>query len=85
MIRVGDYLSLEKISNDARLVLTVHDELVYEIRKKSVPDTVKKIKEIMENVIPQNEMAGIPLIVKTSVGQNWGNMEEVIDWVGVDA
>ncbi|MEK7185130.1 MAG: DNA polymerase, partial [Patescibacteria group bacterium] len=74
MIRVDDYLKLEKLTEDAHLVMTVHDELVYEVRKSASAKIVPKISEIMERLIAPEKTAGVPLVVKASVGPNWGNV-----------
>lgn len=58
---------------NVNLVLHIHDELVYEAPKGSVPDVVKKLKGCMENCYSMN----IPLTVKVKVGQDWGTMQVV--------
>ena len=63
----------KEISNkkDINMILQVHDELLFEIKKESVDKYTPLIKEIMEGVID----LGIPLIVDVKVGSNWGEME----------
>jgi len=77
MIRVNDFLASEKLLEDVRLVLTVHDELVYEIREALVAKIAPKIRKIMEDVIAPEEMTGVPLVVKAEAGADWGNMKEI--------
>lgn len=77
MIRADDFLKSAHLAGDAHLVLTVHDELVYEVRESAAAKIVPKIREIMEKILAPEKTAGVPLVVKASVGKNWGNMEEI--------
>lgn len=56
---------------NVKLILHVHDELVYEVPKDIVNDVVRKLKVEMENCWPLR----VPLRVKVKVGNNWGAME----------
>lgn len=55
------------INYQAKLLLQVHDELVFELPLEEIAELSNKIKEIMENVIPLK----IPLIVDIHTGNNW--------------
>jgi len=48
-------------------MLTVHDELCFSIKNE---DQVKKIKDLMENCIPDLQ---IPSRIDVGIGTNWGN------------
>jgi DNA polymerase-1 len=52
---------------DAKLILTVHDELVVEAPENQAEEIAKEMKEIMENVIK----LCVPLEVEIGIGQNW--------------
>ena len=54
----------------SRLLLQVHDELVFEIKDDIIEETVPKIKELMEGVVKLE----VPLVVNIKVGQNWGEI-----------
>ncbi len=58
---------------EANLLLTVHDELVFEVKKGEEKRAGRKIKEIMEGAIRLE----VPLVAEVKVGQNWGEMEEL--------
>lgn len=58
---------------DDKLILTVHDELVFEVPESEVVAIGKMIKDIMENVTKLK----VPLIVNLKVGKNWQEMKEV--------
>ena len=55
----------------ARMVLTVHDELVFEVPEGSVPEAMDRVKRAMETVYPLD----VPLDVDIGSGVNWGDVE----------
>ena len=75
MIEIAAWIEKEKHQEDIHLLLTVHDELVFEVRETSVETCAKAFKKVMENVLPHTETRGIPLIVEGKSGPNWGKME----------
>jgi DNA polymerase-1 len=54
----------------ARMVLTVHDELVFEVPEASVPEAMERVKRAMETVYPLD----VPLEVDIGSGVNWGDV-----------
>ncbi len=76
MIRVNEYIEKEKLEDSVSLILTIHDELVYEIKKEIVADVRQKIVETMESIILPAEIKGVPLVVSSAVGKNWGEMKK---------
>jgi len=58
---------------DARMVLQVHDELVFEISKKRLTEFAGVVKDGMENVMNLK----VPLRVDIEAGKNWLETEEV--------
>ncbi len=74
MKKVYDELVKKGIINDVKLVLQVHDELIYEIKKEKVEEAVEIIKKGMVSVIPEEFLRGlntVPLEVSYGVGENW--------------
>ena len=51
----------------ARMILTVHDELLFEAPAESVEETVALVREHMESAVPLK----VPLTVDIGVGQDW--------------
>jgi DNA polymerase-1 len=51
----------------ARMVLTVHDELVFEVEETRIEEAARSIRESMEKAI---ELA-VPLVVDVGWGKNW--------------
>ena len=71
MAMINIYQEIEG-DEDIKILLQVHDELVFEVKKDKVKKYTKKIKEIMENV----HHFPVPIKVDVSVGENWGELEK---------
>ena len=65
MVRVDKMIQDEQL--DARLLLQVHDELLFEVRTDKQQQLAKKFKSAMENVVRLD----VPLVVDVGVGYNW--------------
>ena len=57
---------------EARMLLQVHDELVFEIKENKVEESIKIIKNIMENTHLQYKDFNVPLTVDYGIGDTWG-------------
>jgi DNA polymerase-1 len=75
MSRINTFLEKEKLSDKVFLILQIHDELIYEMKKDVAKDVSEKIKKIMQEVMDGVDTKGIPVIANASLGKNWGNME----------
>jgi len=76
MVRVNQYLAKRELLGSVRLVLQVHDELIYEVKKSYVEEVAKEIKHIMEHILTKEQTHGVPLLVDVSTGANWGEMKD---------
>lgn len=74
MIQADAWLTKKKLHTDVRLVLQVHDELVYEVRENKFSDVAREIEKIMEGVLTQKQSAGVPISVDVLAGDNWGEL-----------
>jgi DNA polymerase-1 len=77
MVKIDEFLSNKGLSNDVRLILQVHDELVYEVKDSVVNNIWRSIKDIMESCLPKNVSEGVPIVTDTSIGKSWGEMEKI--------
>ncbi len=69
MIRVPPALHKAKLG--ARMLLQVHDELLLEVPKAEVDETVETVREVMEKAsLPALELE-VPLVVDAGVADNW--------------
>ena len=65
MINIHKRLKKEK--SLTKMIIQVHDELVFEVPENEVDDTIVIIKEEMEGVYPLR----VPLKVDINIGKNW--------------
>ena len=65
MINIQDWLETEKLNT--KMVLQVHDELLFDVPQNEVDLISKKVKEMMENAVSLE----VPLEVELGLGQNW--------------
>ena len=63
--------------NDVRLLLQVHDELVFEIRTPEVKKMAVMIKQTMESVLTPEQSKGVPIVTSANAGKNWNKMESL--------
>jgi DNA polymerase-1 len=52
---------------DAKMIMQVHDELVFEVAESQLESCMTKIREIMSNAAELH----VPLLVEVGVGENW--------------
>jgi len=72
MIALEKYVAKEGLKDQARILMQVHDEIVYEVKSEIAEDFAHKAKEIMEGVLPPEKVHGIVCIAEGSLGDNWG-------------
>jgi len=65
MIAVDRWLIDSRI--DARLIMQVHDELVFEVRREAVDELTTHVRELMCRAAELS----VPLKVDVGVGANW--------------
>ena len=70
MIEIHKNVLLKKIN--AKLLLQVHDELVFEIEDRYIEETIPEIQIIMETNHLELKNFTVPLTVDHSTGSNWG-------------
>jgi DNA polymerase I len=56
---------------EAKMILQVHDELLFEAPEKEIPRLRGIVKEVMEGV----HKLRVPLLVETKVGDNWRDLK----------
>lgn len=61
------------LSPEIKMLLQVHDELVFEVAEDKVEHWAKKLIPLMENAIKLS----VPVRVEAKVGDNWGEMEKL--------
>lgn len=61
----------------ARLLLQVHDELVYEVDEKEAHIIARTLRDVMENVVDSKRLSGVPIVAEISLGKDWGNTKRL--------
>ncbi|MBP2311236.1 DNA polymerase I [Azospirillum soli] len=59
--------ALEAAGSQARMLLQVHDELLFEVPEAEADSAAKLIKEVMEGAA----QLGVPLVAEAGIGDNW--------------
>ena len=65
MIKIHKWLTSNK--KLSRMLLQVHDELIFEVHESEMDEVPKKIIELMEDAFPMD----VPLKVESGIGENW--------------
>jgi len=63
----------DKYPDNVRMLLQVHDELLFEVKKDVVEKVAKEIKEIMESA----HHFDVPIVADAKAGDNWAEMKEI--------
>ena len=71
MIEVNNWIQKGSYDDKIRMLLQVHDELLFEVKENLVKEAAPKIMELMESVIKLK----VPIIAESKVGNNWGELK----------
>jgi DNA polymerase-1 len=71
MCRIAEKLEHQKSA--AKMILQVHDELVFEAPKEGVEELVQMVRREMEGAVSFE----VPMSVSVKAGSNWLEMEEI--------
>ena len=64
---INIYNELKKRNSKSKMILQVHDELVFDMHKDEIDGLVPVIKKMMEKSLPLK----VPVVVETGIGKNW--------------
>ena len=74
MIRINKEISNNK-NNSLKMLLQIHDELIFEESSKETKKSTKLIKDLMLSVKDSElHSFSIPLLVDVNIGENWGEL-----------
>jgi len=71
MIRVPSALEQHGLTDKAHMLLTVHDELLFEVQESVLDQTATVIKQVMEFATLPSLQLSIPLTVEIGHGHSW--------------
>jgi len=63
--------ALAKARLSARMLLQVHDELLFEVPEAELEETAEVVKEVMENACHPAIELTVPLTAEVGTGPNW--------------
>ena len=66
---MDEALAAEKLS--ARMLLQVHDELIFEVAEDEVAATMPVVQQVMENAAMPAVSLSVPLKVDARAADNW--------------
>jgi DNA polymerase-1 len=58
-------------NNDCKMLLQVHDELIFEVKESKIEKYQALIRQEMENALHPLISLEVPLLVESSFGDNW--------------
>lgn len=65
-----DFLDKENLNDKVKLLLQIHDELVFEIDKDIAEETADKLAVILESVLSKRNLSDIPITASRTLGAN---------------
>lgn len=73
MVRLYSWIKTNNLQNDVRMLITMHDEIVFEIKEDKLDQYIPQINEIMSlSDILQGKLGWpIPLIIDAEYGDSW--------------
>ncbi len=77
MIKADALIEEKGWREKAHLLLTVHDELVFEVKKENATEITKALKEVMETAVSTSELHGVPIVAEANLGPNWGDLKRI--------
>ena len=77
MVNVDNYLNSNNLNDDARTLLQVHDELVFEVKEEKLAELAPSLAKIMREVFTGHDIKQIPIEVEAKVGDNWSEMTKL--------
>ena len=59
------------VTDESKLLLQIHDELIFEVKEDNATSFAQKAKEVMEGIYALH----VPLKVSIAIGKNWGELK----------
>ncbi len=78
MIEVDSWIQKENLDSEVRMILQVHDELLFEVKENFIKKAAAEIVEIMESVLDLK----VPIIAEAKTGDNWGELKPYKNYAG---
>ncbi len=77
MVKIFAYIKTKQLKYGVKMLLQVHDELVFEIKNEKLAEVVPQLLEIMTSVLTTEQTKGVPIEAEIKIGNNWEEMQNV--------
>jgi len=71
MVKIDRFINENQLQNDVRLLLQIHDELIFEVKKEKINWVKNEIQKMLE----ENEWLKVPLKTQYSLGQTLADLK----------
>lgn len=73
MIKIHDWIKNSERKQSLRMILQIHDELIFEVKKETLEEVVPEIRRKMKNASDLQ----VPLVVDVKAGERWGSLKKM--------
>lgn len=70
-------LEAQKLHRQVRMILQVHDELLFEIDTALCDAVIPQLVTIMKGVMTPEQTRGVPIEVDVATGRNWADLKDI--------
>jgi DNA polymerase-1 len=77
MVEIDALIEKKGMRAEAKLLMQVHDELVFEVSAKRTEEIAREFRDIMEGIADPALLSGVPIIAEIAIGKNWGTTERL--------
>lgn len=67
----------ERYNTRAKMVLQIHDELIFEVEEPVLKEFSRDVTHLMESVLSPEQTGGVPITVSAEAGPNWGALQTI--------
>lgn len=68
---INIYNLIKDHRDEIKMLLQIHDELIFEIKEDKIDTWLPKLKDLMENAVALK----VPIVVDSAIGDNWGELK----------
>ncbi|HUO56236.1 MAG TPA: DNA polymerase [Candidatus Paceibacterota bacterium] len=76
MVKADALIEEKKWRQTVKMILQVHDELVFEVEEGEAEAIARTLKSVMEKAAPEERLS-VPIVAEASLGPNWGDLQKL--------
>lgn len=76
---IATWIRDNKKTDSVRMLLQVHDELIFEIKTDLIKQVIPELTRLFESVLEGRKTHGVPLVAEVKTGDNWNDLEPFKD------